>query len=133
MGKAFRVLMLERLGPREDLGIEVALERYWKDWPVADIHELFELWEFELKISAGYMRPDDDLTALLAPVKLRNPFTWFATEPKLEDATSEINYRLASRRRERGWPELDRSPLTMADLVGVWCCAEPTLGEKAST
>ena len=115
--------MQRRFPHREDLGRDGVYNLYWAPGglPREDVMALLELIEEEYFISAGILRPDDSLEKLLPPVRTRNPLRWWACEPRLEDATSEVDYRLA-KRIKAGVALEPRGPLkTINDLVYAWC------------
>jgi hypothetical protein len=109
-----------RLGAREILEPAPLYQRFWPDLPVQDLSALFQLVEEEFSIPPGLLRPDDDLDRLLEPLSIRSPLKWLAVEPALEDATSELNYRLGQRLEARG-TELGAPISSIDELVREWC------------
>ena len=111
--------LLKRFADREDVGREHAIRDFWSHLAPAAVEELADLIEVEYAISFGLLRPNDEIGRLVAPFEIGNPLTWLWSEAALEDATSELNYRLAKRR-----PDLKKdfgAITTVRDLVEVWC------------
>ena len=120
--------MQRRFPDRADLGREEAYRCFWAPLglPFADVFSLFDLIEQEYQISGGALRPDDPMEALLFPVRTRGPLRWLACEPRLEDATSELNYRLAKRIERGEAVEPEQPPRTISDFVHLWCGRRPS-------
>jgi hypothetical protein len=109
-----------RLPGREALPRDAAVAAFWAAYPRSALDELADLWEQELTIPFGLLRPDDSLEELLAPFPvggLRGALSWMSAEAALEDGVSELYYRLGQRRSE-----MPRTPpRTAVDLVAAWC------------
>jgi hypothetical protein len=96
--------------------------QFWPSLPWADLNALFYLIEQEFAIPAGILRPEDNLEQLFAPLSIRQPLRWFRTGPVLEDAVSELSYRLSEQVRARGQRVSSRfRARTVDELVRVWC------------
>ena len=111
--------LLERLADRPDLGRVEAIEQFWSGLPLEPLKELFDLIVLELGFSAGLLRPNDSLEALLAPLTVRNPLKWAFEESALEDGVSEINFQL----KRRGLTNRPTPFRTVNELVTAWCHA----------
>ena len=119
-GRASAPRLRARLPDREALSRDAAIAEFWAAYPRGALEELADLWEQELSIPFGVLRPDDSLERLLAPFPvggLRGALSWLFAEAALEDGLSELNYRLGKRRRETSLPPIR----TVADLVAAWC------------
>jgi hypothetical protein len=96
---------------------------------VGELTELFDLIEREFHLDLGFLRREDSLHALFAPVRSFNPVWWAIYRGLESDGLNEISARLRKRRAERGLPELSRDELrSFGDLVRAWC--ERDLGAK---
>src|SRR5258705_14010473 len=119
MSKYWREWIQERFGDRSTMPRDEAIETFWAHIPKAKLEEFFELIEVEYGIEPGLLRPEDNLERLTAPIKTKNPLRWFLVEPRIEDASSELNYKLAKRAKRKGIR--DRVPVsTVAEYVCVW-------------
>jgi hypothetical protein len=124
MGKYWKEWIQERLGNRSELTTREAKRVLWPDLPDSELEEFFELIRLEYGFEAGLLRPDDKLEVLTTPIRTRNPLRWYAVEPRLEDAHSELNYQLGKRAEKAGLT--DRLPvLTVGEFVRVWCGVRP--------
>lgn len=115
------LIFLSRFSDREDLGREGAYASFWSDMPRESVFELFDLIEFEYRLSPGVLRPDDPMSKLCEPLKFRNPLTWGFLEARLEDANSELRYRLAKRSKRFGTLGSWSVIRTTDELVRAWC------------
>ena len=96
--------------------------QYFSDLPKDDVLVALELFERELMIQIGFLRPDDSLTALLGPVMTRNPIRWLFYRGLEGDGVAEVGHQLAIRREQLGWSRLERGDLrTFGDFVRAWC------------
>jgi hypothetical protein len=109
--------LLERFSDREEVGLDVAIERYWPHLPREPLLELFQLIRMEYDLPAGLLRPEDSIQLLAAPFSVRNPLKWIFEEAAIEDATSELYYRLG--KRTSGVIGIQ----TLGDLAARWCHA----------
>lgn len=127
MAEYWREEMQRRFPDRPDLGREEAYRRFWEpaQLPQADVFAVFDLIEQEYRLSAGLLRPDDPMEALLPPVRTRNPLRWLACEPRLEDAASELSYQLGKRMKQGAAVEPTLPLQTVQDLVRAWCGLQP--------
>jgi hypothetical protein len=124
MGKYWRDWIKERFGNRPALTRAEAIRAFWSNLPNSQLAEFFDLIKMEYGFEAGLLRPEDNLELLTAPIKTRNPLRWFAVEPRLEDAASELNYQICQRAEEAGL--IDSLPVsTVRQFVSVWCGVKP--------
>ena len=120
MGKYWREWLKERFGDRSKLTREEAKHALWSDLPQTQLEEFFELIEMEYGLDAGLLRPEDKLDRLTASIKTKNPLRWYAVEPRIEDAASELNYQIVKRAQEAGLSEC-LPVFTVGEYVRVWC------------
>lgn len=123
----WRAALLRRFADRNDIGKEEFYRRYYAASGLSpnDVLECLNLVELEYDFPAGFLRPEDKLTRLFAPVKTNNPWRWLVYQVKEGDSQSEIEYELAKRQRRHGtlgtWARLE----TVDDLIRAWCGQKP--------
>src|SRR6266550_3807656 len=96
--------LLARFADREDIGKVGFYDRYYSSSGLSKeaLLELLELIEFEYDVSAGLLRPDDNLSKLVEAVPTKNPWRWLVYHTAAGDRQSELSYQLDKRMRQYG-------------------------------
>jgi len=117
---------------REDIGKDRLYELYWQDSGLSKekVMECLALIELETNVSAGLLRPDDDLSIVLKPIPTSNPLKWLTRQAKASNREDDLSYYLEKKLVKYGtvnaWPEV----VTIDDFVRAWCGARKEEGSK---
>lgn len=117
----------QRFDGRENLSNDELYARHFEK-PALSRDEVFEclkLLEFEYKVPAGLLRPEDKLEKFFNPVAARNPWQWLVQRTREGDSETEINYELGKRMRRSGtvqsWSHIEKfGDLTISDFIRAW-------------
>lgn len=111
-----------RFPGRRTLSAEEMWRTCFPDAQRDDVLECVALFAQEFRIDVGFLRPEDSLDVLFAPVPSMNPWHWLEFRGLEGDGVAEIAHQLYKRRKARGLPELRRAEvLTFGDLMRAWC------------
>jgi hypothetical protein len=114
-----------RFPPRDKLTKSDLAKRFFSGYQEAETIELFDLIEREFHIDIGFLRPEDSLDTLFAPVSSWNPFSWAMFRALESDGVNEISTEVAKKRKRRGLPVVPANEVrTVGDLVHAWCETE---------
>lgn len=118
--------ILKRFPRREDMGKDGLYEGYFRgELHKEDVLDCLNLLEFEFKIQAGFLRPEDKLDDLFKPIGTKNPLRWLVYQTRAGDRQSEVSYQLSKRLRQHGtydaWTKIE----TIDDLIRAWCGKNP--------
>ena len=109
-----------RFPHRDDLSYEELWAQHFPSLPREQVVECLKLFELEYHITTGFLRPDDSLTALFAPVPTWNPIKWLMYRGIESDGRTELSHQL-----ERRFPQQASQGLlelrTFGDYVSAWC------------
>jgi hypothetical protein len=95
---------------------------YFSELPITCVLEALELLEREFRIDAGFLRPDDSLIALFAPVRTWNPLRWLFLRGLESDGVAEIEHQLARKRESLQRAQITRGDVrSFGDFVRSWC------------
>jgi hypothetical protein len=125
--------ILHRFDARENLTKDELYTRYFQraGLPKEEVFDCLRLIEFEYKVPAGLLRPEDKLEKLFSPVSAQNPWRWLVYRTREGDSETEINYELGKRMRRAGtvksWSHIEKfGDLTFRDLMKAWCGKRPS-------
>lgn len=117
---ARRAAIARRFPPRPDLPKEAIWQEFFADLPRAQVLECLGILEEDLVLPVGMLRPDDSLTALLAPVPTWNPIWWLRNRSIESDHVLELRQQLGARQQRTDRVE---TLYKLGDLVRAWCGA----------
>lgn len=123
---AWQKVIEDRFANREELSVNALVAAF--DLP-PDIKEEvlmqgLSVFKEEFGIPVGRLRPSDSLSLFTEPAPTRNPIRWLFARAAIEDRTSELNYRLAKRRKAICAPVREKSLSTVRDYVLAWVARE---------
>jgi hypothetical protein len=92
---------------------------YFADLPREAVIECLSFFERECRVSIGFLRPEDTISTILAPVHTRNPFRWLFYRAGESDGGSELEYQLRKRLEAHEVSSLLEIK-TLGDYVAAW-------------
>jgi hypothetical protein len=116
---------VRRFPNRETLSAEQLWREYFPDLPQDRTLQCFATFEREFHLPVGFLRPDDSLTALFAPVLTWNPIRWLFFRSLENDGVTEIRYQLELQLKRHGTDRLWSEIRTFGDFVRSWCGDKP--------
>jgi hypothetical protein len=87
--------IMARFPVRDTLEKSELIRRFFPENNEGEVLELLELVEREFRIDVGFLRPDDSLYALFAPIPTRNPLWWMLFRMWESDGVTEISAEVA--------------------------------------
>jgi hypothetical protein len=124
-----------RFPPRACLSPDQLWADFFSDLPQSCVRESLHAFQVEFRLDPGFLRPDDSLTALFAPVRTRNPWRWLSFRSIESDGVGELAHALTKRLDAMKAPK-DVKLSTFGDFVRAWCGVLPATGaddERAAT
>jgi hypothetical protein len=124
---SWRRSVVKRFSDRPDIGKKEVYLQYFEPMGLSEkcVLECLDLIETEYDVSAGLIRPNDNISLLVGDVMTKNPIRWVFYRAREEDIQSELNYQLGKRMRQHGteglWKDID----TIGDFVRAWCGGKP--------
>ena len=95
-------------------------ERCFRELPKENVSDCLCTFAREFQLDPGFLRPDDSLMVIFAPVRTWNPLKWLYFRGLEGDAAAELEALLAKRLRERGISPQDMRLRTFGDFVRAW-------------
>jgi hypothetical protein len=125
MKQSYRERAIRRRFPaRAQLSKDDLWRQYFSNLQRESVLNCLSAFELEFRLDPGFLRPDDSLTALFAPVHTWNPFRWMFYRGIENEGASELAHEVTKRldavNASRG-VKLS----TFGDLVRAWCGVSP--------
>lgn len=109
------------LDGREELGPERLRHAFDAEAHPEALVECLTVFEEEYEVRMGLLRPEDPLEPFIEPPATGNPLTWIFSRFAYADRTSELEFRLAERRKRIGAPKrVARVLRTVGEYVRAW-------------
>jgi hypothetical protein len=122
---AWREAHIKRFPPRDLLSVDELWREHFAELPREQALECFAVIEREFQLSIGFLRADDSLTALFAPVPTWNPWRWVSFRVLESDGVTEIWHQLERQLKRHGTDGLWTEIRTFVDFVRSWCGEKP--------
>jgi len=109
-----------RFPPRPNLSADDLWAQCFDSIDKECVLECLQFFEQEFHINAGFLRPDDSLAALFAPVPTWNPLKWMLYRGIENDGVSEL-WAVLNRRLSAAGVKESHDIRTFGDYVHAWC------------
>ena len=111
----------QRFPPRPKLTDEELWAELFQDCSKVCVLECLIFLATEYRIDPGFLRPEDRLSVLFAPVKTLNPLKWLIYRGRESDGQTEIKFQLQKRLtadpKKRSLEHIE----TFGQFVRAWC------------